>query len=102
MVTNGTASLVIEADDSLNHADILKAAADLDASNASFTWFDDTPPIEQAEVHLLLVDAVILDIHLTSGRQRLDNHDADLAIKDSEMRITGVAPRPDREDPRAG
>jgi hypothetical protein len=91
MVTNGTASLVIEADDSLNHADILKAAADLDASNASFTWLDDTPPIEQAEVHLHLVDSDILDIHLASGRQWVDNHDADLAIKDSEMRITGLS-----------
>ena len=75
----------------LNHADIVKAAADLDASNATFTWLDNTPPIEQADVHLNLVDADILEIHLTSGRQRVDNHDADLAIKDSEMRITGLS-----------
>ena len=91
MVTNGTASLVIEADNSLNHADIVKAAADLDASNASFTWLDDTPPIEQADVHLHLVDSDTLDVQLTSGRQRVNDHDADLGMKDSEMRITGLS-----------
>jgi Protein of unknown function len=90
-VTNGTASLVIEADDSLNHANILKAAADLDGSNASFTWLDDIPPIEQADVHLHLVDSDTLDVQLTSGRQRVNNHDADLGMKDSEMCITGLS-----------
>ena len=89
--TKGRASLVIEANKSLDQINIIKADADLDASNASFTWLDNTPPVEQAEVHFHLIDPDTLNIRLTSGRQRVDNHGADLAVKDAEMRIMGLS-----------
>jgi AsmA-like C-terminal region/Protein of unknown function len=91
MVTSGTASLVIEADEALRDVVLTKAAGDLNGSKASFTWLDNMPPIEQAEVRLHLVDADTLDIRLISGRQRVANHGADLLVKDGAMRITGLS-----------
>ena len=93
MVTHGTASFVIEADDALHDVALTKATGDLDGSNATFTWIDNIPPVEQTDVHLHLVDPDTLDIHVSSGHQRIRNGGADLLIKDGQMRITGLSLR---------
>ena len=91
MATHGTASFVIESDEALHDVVVTKATAELDGSNAVFTWLDNIPPIEQAAVHLHLVDADTLDIQLSSGRQRIRSRAPDLLIKDGRMRITGLS-----------
>jgi hypothetical protein len=92
MATHGTASFDIEADDALHNVAVTKATADLDGANASFTWIDNVPPVEQTDVHLHLVDPDTLDIHIASAHQRIRNG-ADLVIKDGQMRITGLSQR---------
>lgn len=93
MVTRGTASFVVEADDALHDVVLTKATADLDGTNATFTWIDNIPPVEQTDVHLHLVDPDTLDIHIGSAHQRIRNGGADLVIKDGQMRITGLSLR---------
>ena len=77
--------------DSLHDVVLTKATAELDGSNGTFTWLDDMPPVEQAEVHLNLTDPDTLDIHLAAGRQRINTRFADLLAKDGLMRITGLS-----------
>ena len=91
IATTGSAALLIEASDTLHDVVLTKASGSLDGSNGVFTWLDDLPPVDQAEVHLHLTDPDTLDIKLTSGRQRIRNGGADLAIRDSQMRITGLS-----------
>ena len=91
MVTHGPASFVIEADDALHDVVLTKATGDLDGSDATFTWIDNIPPVEQTDVHLHLVDPNTLDIHVSSAHQRIRNGGADLLIKDGRMRITGLS-----------
>ena len=93
IATTGSAALQIEASDTLHDVVLTKASGSLDGSNGVFTWLDDLPPVDQAEVHLHLTDPDTLDIKLTSGRQRIRNGGADLAIRDSQMRITGLSYR---------
>jgi hypothetical protein len=91
LVTRATASFVIEADEALHDVILTKGTGELDGSNAAFSWLDNVPPIEQAEVHLRLVDPDTLDIRVSAGRQRIANRGADLLVKDGQMRITGVS-----------
>ncbi|MDR3529883.1 MAG: DUF3971 domain-containing protein [Rhodopila sp.] len=91
LVTHGTASFVIESDDALRDVMVTKASGDLDGSNATFTWIDNIPPVEQTDVHLHLVDPDTLDILISSAHQRIRNGGADLLIKDGQMRITGLS-----------
>ena len=49
------------------------------------------PPVEQAAVHLHLVDRDILDILISGARQRVRNGSSDLLIKDGKMHITGLS-----------
>ncbi|WP_158927439.1 DUF3971 domain-containing protein [Acidisphaera sp. S103] len=93
MVTHGTVSFAIESDDALHDVVLTKATADLDGTNATFTWIDNIPPVEQTDVHLHLVDPNTLDIHITSAHQHVANGGADLLIKDGQMRITGLSLR---------
>ena len=96
IVTHGTISLAMEADQTLREIVLTKATGEIDGVNATFTWLDDMPPVEHAEVHLRLADPDILDIHLTSGRQRVSGSVPDLRIKDGKMQITGLS-RPDQK-----
>jgi hypothetical protein len=91
MATHGTASFAIESDDALHDVVVTKATGDLDGTNATFTWIDNVPPVEQTDVHLHLVDPDTLDIHVSSAHQRVPNGGADLLIKDGQMRITGLS-----------
>ena len=91
MTTPGNASLVIEADDSLRNIVLTKAVADLGGSNGTFTWIDNMPPVEQTDFELHLLDPDTLDIHLTSGHQRVRTGGPDVLIGDSQMRITGLS-----------
>ena len=93
MVTHGTASFVIEADDALHDVVLTKATADLDGSNATFTWIDNVPPVEQTDVHLHLADPDTLDIRIPSAHQRIRNGGTDLLIKNGLMHITGLSLR---------
>ncbi len=93
IVTTGSAALLIEANDTLHDVVLTKASGTLDGSNGVFTWLDDLPPVDQADVHLHLVDPDTLDIRLDSARQRIRNGGADLAIRDGQMRITGLSYR---------
>lgn len=92
-ITRGTAGFVIEADDSLRDIVVTKATGDLDGSKGIFTWIDNIPAIQQTDFHLHLVDPDTLDISISSARQQLRNGDADLLIKDGQMRITGLSLR---------
>ena len=56
MVTHGTVSFTVEADDALRDVVLTKATGDLDGTNATFTWIDNVPPVAQTDVHLHLVD----------------------------------------------
>jgi AsmA-like protein/uncharacterized protein DUF3971 len=91
LVRHGAVGVVIEADNGLHDIVLTKATGDLDGSNATFTWIDNTPPVEQTEVHLHLVDPDTLDILVPSGRQRVMNGGGDLLLKDGRMRITGLS-----------
>jgi hypothetical protein len=93
MVTHASVSFTVEADDALRDVVLTKATGDLDGTNATFTWIDNVPPVEQTNVHLHLIDPDTLDIHITSARQRIANGGADLLIKDGQMRITGLSLR---------
>lgn len=93
VASNGSASLVIEADEALHDVVLTRATADLDVSNAAFTWIDHVPPIEQAMVHLHLADPDTLDIQLLSGRQRVGGRSGDLMVRDGTMHITGLSMR---------
>ena len=88
---NGSASMVLEADEALNGVVLTRATGDLDVSNATFTWIDDVPPIEQTEAHLHLVDPDTLDILVPSAHQRIRGGGADLLVKDGRLRITGLS-----------
>jgi hypothetical protein len=90
VVTHAMMAVVVEADGPLQDIVITKASGDLDVSNGTFTWIDNVPPVEQADVHLHLVDPDTLDIHLSAGRQRIRNSGTDLLIRDGQMRITGL------------
>ena len=90
-VTHGTASLVMEADEAMRNVVLTKATAELAGSRATFTWLDNIPPVEQADVRLHLVDADTLDIHVTNGHQRISNRATDLLIKEGQMRISGLS-----------
>jgi len=90
-VTDATASVVVEADRALHDVVLTKATGDLDMVNGTFTWIDNMPPVEQANGHLHLVDPDTLDIHLSSGRQRIRDGGTDLVIKDAKMSITGLS-----------
>jgi hypothetical protein len=90
-VRHGFMDVVIEADHGLHDVALTKATGDLDGTNATFTWIDNIPPVEQTEVHLRLVDPDTLDILVPSGRQRTRNGGGDLVLKDGRMRITGLA-----------
>nr|WP_294514236.1 AsmA-like C-terminal region-containing protein [uncultured Rhodopila sp.] len=91
LVRHGSASLVVEADDSLNGVVLTRAAGDLDVSNGTFTWIDNVPPVEQTEAHLHLVDPDTLDITVPSARQRIRGGGPDLLVRDGRMRITGLS-----------
>jgi hypothetical protein len=91
----GAASVVIEADQGLHGVVLTEATGELDATNASFTWMDNMPPVEQADVHLRLVDPDTLDIHLATARQRVARHQEGLSVKEGDMRITGLS-QPDQ------
>ena len=98
MVTHGTVSLVIEADQTLHDLVLTKASGELDGVNAAFTWLDDMPPIEHAAVHLRLANPDMIEIHLTGGRQRVGGQAADLRIKDGLMHITGLSLQDQKAD----
>jgi AsmA-like C-terminal region/Protein of unknown function len=91
MVTHGTGSLAVESDDALREVVLTKASGDLDGTNGTFTWIDNMPPVEQADVHLHLADPDTLDIHVSAGRQRIRNGGVDLLVRDGQMRITGLS-----------
>ncbi|MFL5284152.1 MAG: AsmA-like C-terminal region-containing protein [Rhodopila sp.] len=91
LVRHGFVDVVVEADIGLHHVALTKATGDLEGSNATFTWIDNIPPVEQTEVRLHLVDPDTLDILVPSGRQRTRNGGGDLLLKDGRMRITGLA-----------
>jgi hypothetical protein len=91
MATRGSVSLVIEADAAMHDVVLTKATGELEGSNGTFTWLDNMPPVEQAEVRLRLVDPDTLDIHLTAGRQRIANRGPDLVLRDGQMRIVGLS-----------
>jgi hypothetical protein len=91
--THGTASLAIEADDRLRDVVVTRAIGELDGTNATFTWLDNLPPVEQTDFHLHLVDPDTLDIRVSSARQRIRNGGADLLIGDGQMRISGLSLR---------
>jgi AsmA-like C-terminal region/Protein of unknown function len=93
MVTHGTASFAVEADDALHDVVLTKATGDLDGTNGTFTWIDNVPPVEQTDVHLHLADPDTLDIHIASAHQRIRGGGGDLVIKDGQMRITGLSLR---------
>ena len=93
LVTFGTASLAIEADDALHDIVLTKATGALDGTNGTFTWIDNVPAVEQTSFHLHLVDPDTLDILVSSGRQRLRDGGPDLLIRDGQMRITGLSLR---------
>jgi Protein of unknown function/AsmA-like C-terminal region len=90
IATHGSVAAELEADDSLRDVAVTRATGDLDVANATFTWLDDIPPVEQAGTHLHLVDPDTLDIQVASGRQRVRNGGADLLIRDGRIRITGL------------
>nr|WP_294548359.1 AsmA-like C-terminal region-containing protein [uncultured Rhodopila sp.] len=91
LARHGSAAMVIEADTALNGAVLTRATGDLDVSNATFTWIDDVPPVEQTEAHLHLLDPDTLDIAVSSARQRIRGGGPDLVVKDGRMRITGLS-----------
>ena len=93
LVTQARVAAVIETDRALHDVVVTKASGDLDVSNGTFYWIDNVPPVELANAHLRLVDPDTLDIHVTSGRQRIRNGAGDLTIRDGQMRITGLAVR---------
>ena len=88
--THGTIAAVVEADMTLHDIVLTKASGDLDVVNGTFTWIDNMLPVEQSDAHLHLVDPDTLDIHLSTGRQRIRNAGADLLVKDGQMRISGL------------
>lgn len=90
-VTHGTAALAIEADQALHNVVLTKATAEVAGSKATFTWLDNIPPVEQADVRLHLLDADTLDIHVINGHQRVSNRATDLLVRDGQMRITGLS-----------
>ena len=91
IATGGTATFVIESDEALHDVALTKATAELDASNAAFTWIDNVPPVEQADVHLHLLDPDTLDVLVTNGRQRISNRGADLLIQEGRLHIIGLS-----------
>lgn len=93
LATQGAVSLALDADKDLHNVVLTRAEGDLDISNAAFTWIDNVPPIEQAEVHLHLVDPDTLDLAVTGGRQRVAARTGDLLVKQGQMRITGLSTR---------
>ena len=90
-VTKASASLALEADDSLHDIVLTRATADLDGANGTFTWIDNIPAVEQTEVHLHLTDPDTLDIVVPSGRQHIRNGGSDLLIRGGQMRISGLS-----------
>jgi hypothetical protein len=90
-VANGTAAFTLEADDALHDIAVTRASGDLDVANASFTWIDNVPPIDQAAMQLHLVDPDTLDILMTSGHQRVAQGKPDLVGSDGRMRIIGLS-----------
>ena len=91
--TLGTIAVVVEADGRLHDVVLTKASGDLDVTNGTFTWIDNMLPVEQADAHLHLVDPNTLDIHVSTGRQRIRNGGADLVVRDGQMRISGLSLR---------
>ncbi len=90
-IANGTAAFTLEADDALRDIAVTQASGDLDVANATFTWIDHVPPVEQAAVRLHLVDPDTLDILMTSGHQRVAQGKPDLVGSDGRMRIVGLS-----------
>ncbi len=70
MVTHGTASFVIEADDALHDVVLTKATGDLDGSNATFTWIDNVPPVGADRRSSAPRRSRHLDIQISSAHQR--------------------------------
>jgi hypothetical protein len=93
VVTRGTASFTIEADDQLRDVELTKATGDLEGSGATFTWIDNVPPVQQTDFHLHLVDPDTLNIQVSSAHQRVRNGGADLLIENGQVRITGLSLR---------
>jgi hypothetical protein len=91
MASHGAASFTLEADKDLHDVAVTRATGDLTVSDASFTWLDNMPPVEQAEAHLHLVDPDTLDIAMTTARQRVGPKFADLTVSDGRMRILGLS-----------
>jgi len=91
--THGTVSAVVESDEALRDVVVTRASGDLNVSNATFTWIDNMPSVDQAEAHIRLVDPDTLELHMTAGRQRIRNGVGDLVVKDGLMRITGLSMR---------
>ncbi len=93
MATHGSASFAFDADDTLQRVTVTQATGDLDGTGGRFTWFDDVPPIEQAEFHLHLANPDTLDIRVASGRQRLRDAGVGLSVKNGLIHIAGLSAR---------
>jgi hypothetical protein len=91
MVTRGSASFVIEADDKLRDVELTKATGDLDGSNATFTWIDNVPPVDQTDFHLHLADPDTLAIQVSSAHQHVRNGATELSIENGQVIITGLS-----------
>lgn len=90
LVQAASGTFVIESDPSLRDVALTKAVASANATEAAFTWIQDVPPVEQADVHFTLSDPDIADITIPMARQRIRGA-GDLIIRDSRMKITGLA-----------
>ncbi|WP_428487415.1 AsmA-like C-terminal region-containing protein [Rhodopila sp.] len=92
-ISHAAVSLVMEAGKNFNHVVLTKATGDLDGDDVSIAWLEPLPPIEQAQVHLHLIDPDRMVISMPSGHQRISKGGADLLIQDGQMLITGLAGR---------
>lgn len=93
IASKGSAAFAVEADTDLANVAVTRATADLDLANASFTWIDHVPPIEQAAAHLHLANPDTLEIAMTAGRQRIGPRNGDLVVNGGQMRIDGLSLR---------
>ncbi|HQT79714.1 MAG TPA: AsmA-like C-terminal region-containing protein [Rhodopila sp.] len=91
--THGAASISLETDQDLRNVVMTRASGTLDGTDVAFTWLDSMPPVQQAAVHLRLLDPDSLDIHIPSARQTTGTNDPDLLVENGIMHITGLSVR---------
>jgi hypothetical protein len=92
-VDRGSALFSIDVDEIAHTAKLLSATADVPATNATFTWLDKMPAVDQADVRLRLLDPDVMEVDVKSGRQRGADGGGDLHLSNGVVRISGLTAR---------